>query len=532
MPPILEPTFLLELQAPPDANPGGRVAEPGVMFAGSPPMLYVAEPVWNATWGRWIGWHAPTIATSVLLVTLFVATWWVRRVWKRPRQVGRMYCRGCNHQLAKPQLVLNEKKRAVWADAESKCPECGVRHKRGPVRGRLRFTRMLPVVLVAPVVLIVCGLTMLATLRFHRASGWGGGTWPTLGMEKLFGSWALERRSSAMQVQSTRLWRIDPRTGAAEVIGPIDTWNDGYREFVSPDGRFAVSPVEFGRRLLVIDLTTGVRTTYPSGAESRSYFAMERFSMDGKRVFVEKTTFRDVGNLHELLAFESATGKFETIASVELPPEGRTPGVYNTRSFEFREMPDGIAWVHESGARNATGRGEETTLRWEASGKKMKRMETSASGSIQIELSEDAKAVVVTDADYVAGATTRAFDLETGGDLSTVPPLGTSQERDRLGPRRIQFVKAGTAIVLSLKGELRSVAELPVSADGWPLGGTQDGRFACGWREREVAPSWIGRMLGAASKKAPDVRIWDFEKLLDAEREVPKGGATTKGSAP
>ncbi|MBL8885292.1 MAG: hypothetical protein JNK16_01420 [Phycisphaerales bacterium] len=530
MPPILEPTFVFELQAPPDANPGGRVVEPGVMFAGSPPMLYVAEPVWNATWGRWFSWHSPTIAASVFLATLLITVWWTRRVGKRPRQVGRMYCRVCNHQLAKPQLKLNEKKRAVWADAESKCPECGVRHKRGPVRGRLRFTRMLPVLLVSPVVLFVCGLVMLATLRFHQRSAWGHGTWPVAGMDKLFGSWALERRSSAMQVQSTRLWRIDPRTNVAEAIGPIDSWGHSFQEFVSPDGRFVVSPVEHGRRLLVVDLKGGERAMYPPEEESRSYFSVERFSIDGTRVFVEKTTFRDSGNLHELMGFEPATGKFETIASVELPPEVRTSGVYTTRSFEFRETPVGIVWVHESSDRNATGRGEETTLRWEASGKTMKRMETSASGSIQTELSEDAKAVVVTD--YIAGATMRAFDLETGADLSTVPPIGISQERDRLGPRRIQFVKAGTAIVLSLKGETRSVAELPVSADGWPLGGTQDGRFACGWKERDVAPSWIGRMLGAASKKAPDVRIWDFEKLLDADREVPKGGGTTKISAP
>lgn len=529
MPPILEPSFVFELQAPPDANPGGRVAEPGVMFAGSPPMLYVAEPVWNATWGRWIGWHAPTIATSVLLVTLFVATWWVRRVWKRPRQVGRMYCRGCNHQLAKPQLMLNEKKRAVWADAESKCPECGVRHKRGPVRGRLRFTRMLPVLLVAPVVVFVCGLTMLATLRFHRASGWGGGTWPTLGLEKVFGAWALERRSSAMQVQSTRLWRIDPRTGVAEVIGPIDSWNDGYREFVSPDGRFAVSPVELGRRLLVIDLTTGERREFSAKADGRSYFSMERFSVDGQRVFVETTTFRDSGNLHELLVFEPATGKFETIASVELPPEVRTPGVYNTRSFEFRETSDGIAWVHESSDRNATGRGEETTLRWEVNGTKMKKVEGSASGSLQVSLSADASACIVSD--FMARSA-KAIDLQTGEDLARVPLEGNRQEADRAGPRMPGFAQNGVVTIMSMKSAAREVGQISVSAQGMWAVGSSDGRFAAGWKEREVAPAWIGAMLGVTPTKAPVIRVWDFERLLDRESELPVGGSAAKQATP
>jgi len=520
MPPILEPTFVFELQAPPDAIPGGRITEPGLMFAGSPPMLYVAEPVWNATWGRWFSWHSPTIAASVFLATLLMTVWWMRRVGKRPRQVGRMYCRVCNHQLAKPQLKLNEKKRAVWADAESKCPECGVRHKRGPVRGRLRFTRMLPVLLVSPVVLFVCALVMLATLRFHQRSAWGGGTWPVVGMEKVFGAWALERRGIGIDSNSTRLWRIDPRTGAKELIGPIDSWTLSYLEFVSSDGRFVVAPVMNGRRMLVIDLKSGKRVEYSAGDEGFSYLAMRRFSIDGSRVFVERTTYRGSSMLHELTTFDPATGKFEVIASVELPPENSKAGTYGARKFEFREVAGGIAWIQTSGLRSATGRGEELTVRWENGGKLMKRTEISTSGSLHLELSDDGTACIVSDA---MARSSRAFDLKTGEDLATAPSAGMEQDRDRAGPRMPGFVNNGVMTIMSLKGVPRVVGELSVTKQFSPAIGSADGRFVSAWKERDVAPSWIAAMLGAPPTKVPNVLVWDFEKLLDAETEEPIG---------
>ncbi|MBX3378455.1 MAG: hypothetical protein KF805_00040 [Phycisphaeraceae bacterium] len=515
MTPVLEPTFIFPLEAPPDAMPGGRIADPGLMFAGSPPMLYVAEPVWNATWGRWFSWHCPTIAGSVLLATLLATVWWIRRVGKRPRQVGRMYCRVCNHQLAKPQLKLNEKKRAVWADAESKCPECGVRHKRGPVRGRLRSTRLLPVLFVSPVVLFGCLLVMLAMLRFHQRSAWGGGTWPVAGMEKVFGAWALERRVPEMLVQSTRLWRIDPSTGAKEVVGPIDSQDMSFAEFITPDGKFAVAAEKNHGRVLVIDLKSGERRVYPSMPDTRSYFRIIRFAKDTNCAFVSRLTYLGPNVRHELLTFDPSTGEFLVIASVELSAEGRAP-VF-ARSFEFRETTAGVAWVHKSVIQLTTG-GREETLHWSVNGKQMERVHSLSSGSLRIELNVDGKACIVRNG---MTNTTTAFDLATGDDLAVVPPIGEPQERDRTGPRLLGYSIHGVAEVMSLKGEPRTVGRLSAATQMSPVIGTADGRFASGWKEREVAPSWISAMLGVPPTTAPVVQVWDFEKLLDPETEKP-----------
>jgi len=508
--------------------PGGRMAEPGLIFAGSPPMLYVAEPVWNATWARWFGWHSPTIAGSVILATLLAAVWWMRRVIKRPRQAGRMYCRVCNQQLAKPQLMLNEEKRAVWADAEAKCPECGVRHKRGPVRGRLQFARMMPVLLVAPVVLFVCGLVMLATLRFQQPSVWTGGTWPVSGMEKLLGAWSLGRRGITTNMQSTRLWRVDPRTGAKEQMGRFDSWNLAYMEFVSPDGKYAVAPVENGRRMMVIDLTSKARAVYAAGTDFLSNLSMRRFSLDGTRVFIDKATYRNSGTLHELVTFEPATGKFETIASVALPTGNPKAGTYSTQSYQFRETPERVAWVEKSDVRSATGRGESSVLRWEADGKKMERSDGSAAGSLQIELSDDGNACIVSD---VMARTTKAFDLKTGDDLVTMPRVGDSQERDRAGPRIPGYSATGFVTIMSAKGVPREVGQLSVSAQGWSAMGSADGRFAAAQKERDVVTR-IGAMLGAPPTVAWNVQVWDFEKLLDRQTDEPLGKAATKSAAP
>ncbi len=502
---------------------------PSVVLAGSPPMVYVAEPVWNATWGRWLGWHAPTLVFSLGLLTVLVSCWWVRRVSMRPRQAGRMYCRGCNHQLTKPQLKLNEKKRAVWADDEARCPECGQRHLRGPVRGRLRSTRVLPVLLAAPVILAVCAVAMLATLQFHRGGAWASGTWPVLGMEKAFGSWALERRIPPMLMQSAQLWRIDPRTNEVEDIGPANAMFFGMREFVSPDGNFLVLAIENSRAILVIDLKDKSRRVYPrEGADLRVY-SLQRFSEDGKRVFLTRSWYKKSGvRQDDLLEFDPQSGAFKELGTVQFPQDDGILGRFSTPQFVFAETPSGVVWVHNQNVRNATGKNEFSTLRWEVDGKEMERKEESATGSLRIGLSADGNAVVV--ADFIAG-TSRAFTLATGELLQSIPALGADGDRDRSGARRIQFSGNATIPVMALKGNGGEVGRLKISKQCWPCG-SEDGRIACGWIERDVAPSWIGAMLGVPPTQAPVVRVWDFEKLLDPKTELPIRAPDVKSSAP
>jgi len=527
----LPPTFEFALQASPGANRMGWMEAPGMVVAGSPPMVYVAEPVWNATWGGWLRWHSPTVAMAIGFLAVLAAYWWIRRVWRRPRQGGRMYCRGCNYQLTSAQLKLNEEGRAIWANEDARCPECGLRHKRGPVRGRLRSTRMTAALVAVPVVLGICALTMLATLQFHQARPWASATWPALGMEKLFGAWALERRTTSMDVQSLRFWRIDPRTNEVEEVGAANSIFYGMMEFVSPDGRFLVVAVENSRGLLVIDLKDHSRRIFPRAGPDQSTFVLHQFSNDGKRVFLTRSKYTMTGGRKEdFMEFDPKAGELKELGTVDLPPDVGVSGMVSMPQFVFQEMPSSMVWVHQQIVRNPNGTSTVSTIRWEADGKKMERKEESANGGFQIGLSADGTACILANP---VTRTERAFTLATGESLKAIPPMGPGADWQWNwgGARDIQYTGNPVIAVKSLKGNRREVGTIKVSKECWPRG-SADGRFACGWIDRDVAPSLIGSMLESLPTKAPVVRVWDFEKLLDAETELPIGVAVPKNSAP
>lgn len=158
----------------------------------------------------------------------------------------------------------------------------------------------------------------------------------------------------------------------------------------------------------------------------------------------------------------------------------------------------------------------------------MQRVEGSASGSLQIALTDDGSACIVSD---MLARTTKAFDRRTGDELVSVPPAGERQERDQSGPRMLGFSGNGVVTIMSRKGVPREVGQLSVSAQGMWAVGSVDGGFAAGWKEREVPSSWIGAMLGTTPTKAPNVLVWDFERLLDAETEE-ANGAKLKSALP
>lgn len=491
--------------------------EPGLAFAGSPPMLYVLEPVWNATWGKWFLWYLPSFGAAVLLMTLALTVWWIRRVWVRPRVAGQMYCRGCNHQLARPQLKLNEKKRAVWADAESKCPECGVRHKRGPVRGRARWVRLLIPALVSPMVMFVCALVLVATLKFFIASPWGSSTWPAMGVERVIGSWALERRAGALFSQSLRLLRVDPETGKADSLGIIDKWVGGGLEFVTPSGEFVVIAMNLEEELLVIDTRSGDRKSYSLAerdGEAISAYVLQ-FGRDGNSAFINRNFVESSGKLmNELVKFEPRSGRMETVGTVEEFPAFGGRGTHTNGHFELMELPDRVRWVHVTSRTNTSGRGEEIVLRWMAGRMLTEWTETTANGSFSVDFSADGSRCLVND--FVAGSTV-VFDMESGQKVDA--PATKRRERPEPWGPRISYAGPGRAEVRAMGGGRDVVGSLAISNTGMTLAATHDGRFAAAFGVRDVEPSWLGRLLGVPSTPAAEVRVWDFEKLLDAETE-------------
>ncbi len=96
-------------------------------------------------------WYATSTPVASLSSLLHIASLWIffgyiflsltillivrLRIRRRPRTIGRLYCRRCNYDLTD-------------SPAAQACSECGVHlSKRRPVRGRSRPARMIPVVL-------------------------------------------------------------------------------------------------------------------------------------------------------------------------------------------------------------------------------------------------------------------------------------------------------------------------------------------------------------------------------------------------
>lgn len=515
----LAPTIVIPL----DASPGGGMTETGLRFAGENTALFVLEPVWNATWGKWLGWHLPTIAATALVLVVVAGWWWGRRVWKRPRQAGRMYCRVCNHQLAKPQLKLNEKKRAVWADSESKCPECGVRHKRGPARGRSFVVRMLACGLIVPPLVLVACLTLVTTVAFYTppaaGAGWGSGTWPVEGLERVFGSWALERRWPAVLVQSSRLRRVDPKSGASEDLGLIDTWGLGHSDFVTEDGAWVVVPGETRTRMLVIDTRDGSRREFGlSESKGRTvHVSVKRFLADGTTALLERWSEEGGVQWNELVKFDPRDGKSEAIGRVKRRPDPTMSGVYANSEFEVVERDGRVAWVHAAWTRSYSGRDEEVVLRWEQDGKLKERIEKTASGALHCELDEGGKYVIVRD--RMAG-TKKTIDLTSGEDSDVDVTVGWGGDR-RKGPR-LAWAGVGIAEVLSMNPARGRIATIRTSSKQFALSGSADGRFVAAAGDRDVPPGVLARLLGAPAKVGHEVRIWDLDLLIDRETEKVK----------
>lgn len=510
MVPELPPTFSIPLEA----SPSGKIVEPGMQFAGPEPYLYVLEPVWNATWGKWLVWNLPTLSAWLLVGVVVLGLWVLWRVMRRPRQVGRMYCRGCNHQLAKPQLRLNERQRAVWADAEAKCPECGRRHRRGPVRGRSLWVRLIVSWLVVPPVGLACALVLLLMLGFHTPRSWAGVTWPTEGMEKIFGSWALERRLPEVVSQSYRLLKIDPATGAVRPLMFVDEFVRPGSDFVTPDGKYVILPQENGRRLRVVETLNGAARSYgfdeSAGMTLVSYVL--QFPSDGRSALVHRSVEGASKSVNELLRFDPADGKMVLLGRVEVSDGPlKTVAIMGAR-FEVKETDRGLVWLHLNEQSDTTSSKQEMVVRWRAGDKELQRIETSANRTLKFEISLDGLYCDVID--YGARSNT-VFSLETGETVEKVLPRPAANNRG-MGPR-LTHGGPGSVQVLAQSAPRNVVGTLKLHSNAWTAAGSLDGRYAAGVAERDVAPSWMRQLLGLAALRRPEVAIWDFSKLLDAE---------------
>lgn len=402
----------------------GEVAQAELQFAveNGKPVLYAAVPVWNATWGRWFAWHAPEIMVGVWLVVLIVLVRRLLHVRRTPREAGRRYCRKCNHQLTKPQLAFDERGRVQWASAEAKCPECGVRTRRVPVRGRKGWVRRLPWILLAVPVLLLLPLFVLFSLeRFAPTPGTSEPTWPVRDLQHVLGSAALRRDFSAYQTRSRSFWRIDPATGSTlRYPTSPPTNNYGYISgpFVSPAGKRIVAGGAALDEVVVIDTTSrAARSLRRSGVVHRPGY-VQFLSFDGDDfAIVQREAFLDGGENLWLERVNLVDGTFETISHVVVP---RAHAMYpNINRFDVGVHGGRVSWLLQSAGWQPTG-GQRNEVRWPIGDTVQARDLTDPNRTFnhQARLSRDGTAVLITNDRNGEDA----FTYDSGESIANPPP--------------------------------------------------------------------------------------------------------------
>jgi hypothetical protein len=423
-----------------------------------------------------------------LLVALVMGVVVGVRVWRRPRERGKLFCRGCNYKLV-PPMVARDKELGVTVAAGARCPECGVElEKRGPVIGRARWERLWPVWAVSVPGVVVCVVVLAMTLEWKTT--WHV-TWPVYGAEKVMGQWAVQKRDWNMRrpVRYDRLmtrWKLPEgtRMGAPWEVRGESSYVNGK---MTPDGRAIVSVVMGNGgvtgQLEVMDAVTGERRVgvSPSG----SYASVVGFTKDGKGAYVQVGVGGPRGGVVELAVVDLATLEERVIATVGEKRAVAPPNVGQVNAnFLVDESGERMRWVAQVSGWGADGSlGPITVVYFDGAERREYAVPKPAGARSWYgpRLLDGGKSLEVTYYNGTGGASFKV-DLETG----VVTPMAAASFTTVLGGSangRYRVDRgSGTADVVEVSSG-RVVGKL-VQANGSAVGGmmtvSDDGRWAAG----------------------------------------------------
>ncbi len=178
---------------------------PPVEFSPDESVMFVSVVTQRAVPFKWWKEHQADIGAGVLVLVVLLAAWWVRRVWRRPRAMGRWYCRRCNYDVTRDAAA----RESAPAATVSQCPECG--SGIGPatsLAGTTRLRRLIPVSLAALVIGAVCLWRINAGLTTATL---GKAAWPLDAVRRVIPGWPLAR-IELVDEWSTRVRCFDTRT--------------------------------------------------------------------------------------------------------------------------------------------------------------------------------------------------------------------------------------------------------------------------------------------------------------------------------
>lgn len=308
----------------------------------------------------WLSEHSVDVALPAGLGAAAMLLWVTRRIIRRPRTVGRTYCRRCGYDLTPPEGAI----------LCATCHECGQRTLGRALQGR----RLRPWHFALPMLFLGCviacagicyeGLSSMQTALAPSA-------WPIASIESGIRGWPLWRIKCAPSWESrcaSYSLGTDGRLHGHPWIVPMHpAWR------FSSDGSHLVS-LEFSQRggwihrALIHDFAARTSRTVDFGTATDGFFQLAAVAAHGTSALVIQTLL--VGAAGEadtkLLQLDLATGVLTAIASTTVPSwdGGGSPLSYSTPPMSACvSQSQAIPWalvVHDlrrlgGGARGARG---------------------------------------------------------------------------------------------------------------------------------------------------------------------------------
>lgn len=519
---VVEPTLVL----PVEPARSGKTSEPEFRFGPHSDTLFIAQMTDRSGLAAWVHWHAPTLASIVLVCGLVLLLWRLRRVVHRFRQGGKTYCRKCNYLLTFPLVIPGPAGREVAADADTRCPECGVElAKHAPIVGRSVLTRLLVPGLISLLLIGASGRVLIGTLQPYRAGA--GAPWPSAWLASKSPRLAWKRIGST-QPEWLRLSAYDLDQGARKATVSESLAYNKQISWIRHDA--AAIPI-IGRRpegvsgLNVIDLETlEIHAIAPVATSTLVQMGQVHSGSDERTAYFMETHVPPGNEPTEVVirSIDLPTMRVDRLATISVPlldspPHKQVPSLAFCIRQEGPDAPAAWALLISPGPWLGAGNPPSTPIPSRVLfGRGAERQEFTLTASVepwaQPRFSDDGRSLEVAAPLGTPGSSTPGssgllqVDVTSGREtLLPQPPLG-----GQLLPNGLTLQPTATAFDLSKDG----VRQYQLTAKGFSLQPrvdvSPDGRWLAAWGMKFIptAPN-----VTTASPSNSVVLVWDLARL-------------------
>lgn len=310
--PTLDPIASLDIQL----SPTGSVHRPYLQFVGD--SLFVVSTEWNQWTSSWFLYHAPTAIVLAAGICVLMMVRQLARARSAGRVVGRVYCRRCRHELVEPQIRYAESGHPAWADASSRCPECGRRER---LRRWPRAWRRIGLWFAASLLVVAGALAgfRATTTTPDPSKPWDDTLrWPFPQLAIAAPKWTISSKVRDRELERVSVSRVSLSTGDVEHLFRAGRF--ATPSIASAGGRvvaqsWGVSPDS----VRYLDRKTGELRTVRVAEFDGDFVDVMGYSRDERAIYVRRlfSSFDRRSAIQprsEVLAIDVATGRMSSIA--------------------------------------------------------------------------------------------------------------------------------------------------------------------------------------------------------------------------